>query len=324
MAKKQIFLSDRLVGKHPALRKVSWAVEVFFLKSLVTVIRSLSLERAARFCHFVFRHLAPILPFTVKIQDNLRIAFPQKNAHEIKRLARQTCGNLGIAAVELVMSERLWAEREQRIEFVMEEGVDLADYRGRPVVLATGHIGAWQMGTFVGEQYGLSITLVFAPEENPKLRTYIAGLRETLPCEWASRDGCMRVLTKVLRQGNAVGLASDTRMDSGALLPFFGVSTPSNTSAARLALRHKCDLIAVRAERLPGMKFRITVCKPIRPDDPDAPAADQAGEMTQKLLGHFEAWIREDPDQWMCFGRRWPLETYTDVSMISAGDQLKN
>lgn len=310
MAKKHMFLSARLARKLPALRNASWLFEAFFMKSLAALIRSLSPERAARAAHAVFRNLAPILPVAAKIRGNLSVAFPQKNEHEIKQLTRQACGNLGIAAVELVLSKQIWDEREQRIEIVMEEGVDLANYRGRPAVLATGHIGAWQISTFVGEPFGLRITSVFAPEENPHLRDYFARLRETLPCHWISRDGCMRVLTKELRQGNAVGLVSDTRLDGGEDLSFFGVPTPSNTSAARLALRHKCDFFPVRAERLPGMRFRITVFRPIRPDDPDASAADQAGQMTQKLLDHFEAWIGDNPSQWMCFGRRWPREAY--------------
>lgn len=37
--------------------------------------------------------------------------------------------------------------------------------------------------------------------------------------------------------------------------------------------------------------------------------------MTQKLFEHFEAWIRETPDQWMCFGRRWPQEAYADAGI---------
>ena len=314
MAIKQLFLPAWLVRKLPALRKVSWLFEAFFVKSLAKLIRSLSPERAARMAHAAFRVIGPLCRFATKIRRNLGLAFPQKNEREIKRLTRQACGNLGIAAVELVLSARLWAEREQRIEIVMEDGVDLVSYRNRPAVLVTGHVGAWQISTFVAEAYGLRVTSVYAPEENPYLREYFARLRETLPCQWISRNGCMRVLTKELKQGNVIGLVSDTRMDSGEPLSFFGVPTPSNTTAARLALRHNCDFVPVRAERLPGMRFRITVCRPIRPDDPDAAGAEQAGQMTQKLLDHFEAWIREDPDQWMCFGRRWPHEAYVNES----------
>ena len=317
MAKKHLFVSPRLTEKFPALRTASWRFEVLVIKFLVWLIRSMSPESAARVAHFIFRNLAPVLPFTAKIRANLSIAFPHASERDIRKLTRKTCGNLGLAAVDLVLSKRLWAEREQRIEFVMEDGVDLAAYSGRPAVLVTGHIGAWQLASYVAEYYNLRITSVFAPEANPYLRNFFASLRAELPFTFVSRDGCMRELAKELKRGNVLGLASDTRMDGGDSLSFFGVQTPSNTSAARLALRYNCDFIPVRAERLPGMNFRITAYRPIRPDNPDASVAEQARQMTQNILNHFETWITDTPDQWMCFGRRWPHEAYLEASIAN-------
>jgi len=314
MATKHFLIPPRLAAKLPALRNLGWKVEAIIVKALVALLRLTPPERAARFANFVFRNLKPVLPFATKIRRNLTIAFPQKDAREIERLTRETCGNLGNAAAELVLAERIWAEREQRIEFVIEDGVDLAAYRDRPAVMVTGHIGAWQISTFIAAHYQLPITSVYAPEENPYLREFVLKLRSALPCAWLPRDGSMRGLMRELQQGHVVGLVSDTRLDSGDSLPFFGVPAPTNTTAARLAIRHNCDFLPARAERLPRMRFRITFCRPIRPADPNAPVAEQAQQMTLRLLEDFEAWIREDPSQWMCFGRRWPHEAYENVS----------
>ncbi len=275
-------------------------------------------ERAGRFAKVVFRNARFLMPFTGNIRRNLSIAFPEKNSAELNGLTERACGNLGIAAAELVLAERIWAEREQRIEFVTQGGTDLRSYRGQPVVMVTGHIGAWQIAGYIAAQYGLRVTSIYAPEQNPYLRPFILKLRSALPLNFLSRDGCMRGLTKELQQGHAVGLASDTRLDSGDLVPFFGVPTPTNTTAARLAIRHNCEFFPVRAERLPGMRYRITLCRPIRPSDEKANATEQARQMTEKLFELFEEWIRETPDQWMCFGRRWPLAAYPDTSQSTA------
>lgn len=310
MAKKHFLIPAWLIRKLPVLRKIGWMIEAVVVKSLVGLLRAMSLERAARLANLVFRNLKSVLPFAKKVRGNLTVAFPNKSKHEIEKLTRKVCGNLGNAVAELVLAERIWAERDQRIEFVTEGDIDLASYRGRPMVMINAHMGAWQIASFIAAQYKLRMTFIYAPEENPYLRDFVFRLRSALPGQFISRDGCMRGLTRELRQGNAIGLTSDTRLDSGDTLLFFGVPAPTNTTAARLALRHNCEFLPVRAERLPDMRFRITLCRAIRPSDPDAPAAEQARQMTQKLLDLFETWIRADPDQWMCFGRRWLHEAY--------------
>jgi lauroyl/myristoyl acyltransferase len=179
--------------------------------------------------------------------------------------------------------------------------------------MVEAHVGAWQLATFVAAQYGLDITSVYAPEENPYLKDFLTLLRAALPVHWISRDGCMRRLSKELRKGNMVGLATDTRSGSSERVDFFGVTIAANSSAARLALNNQCDLIPVHTERLEGRRFRTIVCKPIRPADPDAPTGEQVRQMTADLFKCFEAWIRADPAQWICFSRYFPPETYQDL-----------
>lgn len=308
MAKKHFLLPSWLINKMPVLRKSVWLLEAAVIKSLVAMIGKMPPERAYGFAAALFSGLKPVLPFTRKIRRNLSIAFPHKNEPEIEKLTRAVCGNLGRAAVDLVLARRIWAERDRRIEFVLRDGADMANYHDRPAVLVEGHIGAWQLGIFVAAQYELHVTSVYAPEQNPYLKDFVAGLRAAMPLTWISRDGCMRELSKELKNGRIVGLVSDTRIDEGVPVPFFGTTIAANTSAARLAVRHHCDLIPIHTERLDAARFRLTVYKPIRPADPDAPVSEQARQMTAELFRHFEAWIRQDPSQWICFSQRWPRE----------------
>jgi len=310
MAKKHFLIPARLTRKYPALRNLTWRFEASIVKSLVALMKTMSPERAARFANFVFRNLKPVLPMAKQSRRNLTVAFPEKDAREIERITRKTCGNLGNVVAELVMAERIWAERDQRVEFVLEDGIDLSDYRNRPAVIVSGHIGAWEIITFIAAHHQLRITSVYAPDGNPYLRDFLVQLRAAQPCEWIAKHGCMRGLMKELKQGRFVGLLSDTRLDGGDSIPVFGVPTPSNTAAARLAIRNNCDFFPVRAERLPGMRFRITLCPPIRAEDPNSSVASQAQQMTLKLFEYLETWIRENPDQWMCFSQRWPHEAY--------------
>jgi KDO2-lipid IV(A) lauroyltransferase len=131
-------------------------------------------------------------------------------------------------------------------------------------------------------------------------------LRESFGVKLISKDAGVRPLLKELAAGHSIGMAMDTRLDTGKLLPFFGRDALTNTTAARLALRSKAALLPIRAERLPGSRFRISVYDPIISEQPDASLDDQAIDLTLQINRYFEDWIREDPEQWICLKRRWP------------------
>ena len=76
---------------------------------------------------------------------------------------------------------------------------------------------------------------------------------------------------------------------------------------ARLALKHGCDFVPVRVERLGrDARYRVTYCEPIRPRVANADLRGAARDMTEQLHSLFETWIRERPEEWWCGKRRWP------------------
>lgn len=312
MAKKHFLISNSLSDKIPGLCTLTWCLEALIVKSLVGMIRMLSPEHAGSFSGAVFRRLKPFFTFSAIIRENLTIAFPHKEEHEIERLTSNICTNLGRSAADLAQAKRLWQERDHRMEIVCQDDISPERYRKRPLVLVTAHIGAWQIASFLFGDYQARTTSIYAPDVNPYLRDYMLTVRSALPCRFISRNGCMRDLINELKQGHNIGMVVDTRREDGQPVSFFGRTMMANTAAARLALRHNCDLLPIRAERLPDMRYRITLCRPVRPVDEAAPKAEQAREMTQQLMSLFEQWIRENPDQWICYSRRWPAEAYPD------------
>ncbi len=322
MAQEHYLLPERWIKTLPVLKKLVWPLEAIILRLLMWLMHIISVEHAYSVVIRLCQILEPLVPFTAKFSCNLAVAFPEKTPSEIKQIAVSGCANIGGALADLVLAKRVWEEREQRLEFVIEDGVDLLKRNGRPAIFVTAHVGAFQISSFVSAQYNLSMTSVYAPESNPYLRKLVNQLRSALPCRFILKKGCVRELMTTLKQGNVVGFVPDLRIDGGELIPFFGVDAPSNTTAARLALHHGCELLPVRAERLPNCRFRITVFRSIQPDDPNAPIDIQAKQMTRKQLALFESWIRDTPDQWLCVGRRWGEEAY--APQVEAMDVLSS
>jgi KDO2-lipid IV(A) lauroyltransferase len=256
----------------------------------------------------LFAAAGPRTQVAQRVKRNLVVAFPDRSDEQRRRLVREIFGNLGVTLAEIAQLDRIWADRERWFEFVAAPEIEFLREKNRPAVLVTAHVGAYTLTNFVAGHYDFPLTMLYLPESNPYVRDMILRRYRALPVELQSRDKSMRALLTALSHGRTVGLACDVRLDTGELLPFFGHDMTVNTVPARLALRYKCELIATRAERLPGGRFRITMLPPVRPADPTASEAEQARNMTQQLIGIFEDWIRAAPGEWMCLARRWPKD----------------
>lgn len=307
---KHYIIPRQLSNAFPALQRLAWRLEDRFFGGCIGLLRLMPAELSARVAKSLFATVGPLSSKGTTVRRNLSVAFPAQGRAQIKLMTKDLFGHLGSAVVELTLLERLWHERDQRIEFVAEEAAAPLLTGGQAIVFVTAHVGAWQLCNLIAPHYGLPITTVYAPESNPFLNARLLRLRQAFQCQLTPRDGSMRVLMHELRAGHAIGLAVDTRLDSGDLLPFFGVDAPTNSAPARLALRYDCALAPVRVERLPGMRFRITVCAPILAADESASVDDKALQMTADLNLLFESWIRSTPTEWMCLKRRWPRAAY--------------
>jgi Kdo2-lipid IVA lauroyltransferase/acyltransferase len=303
---KYYFLPRKWAKRHPGFSRFGWRIEGWLIGAALKVFRVVPLSISTALARLLFRNIGPWTSVRKPVDENLLVAFPDRPAAERHRWMREIFGNVGVAVAELTQLERIWRDRAARLEFVAAPEVQFLRRRGTAAVLVTAHVGPWTLTNFVAGEYGFPLTIVYAPESNPFVHDMIRDLRSTLPVKLISRDNSMRTLMGELANGATVGLASDVRFDDGEMIPFFGHDMATNTVPARLALRYGCELVPIRAERLPGQRFRVTVCAPVRPRESAAGTAEQARDMIAQLNTLFEGWIRDTPDEWMCLARRWP------------------
>lgn len=299
-------IPKKLARKAPFLVTIAQWLEARAFAFIFWFMRWLSLEQASRIAAFSFGLVGPYGDKAGKARNNLAIAFPDRSEEWRERTARQIFRYLGISAAELIKLEDIWDQRHQRLEWNIAPGAAEVISRKGPAVFVSAHIGAWQVSNLIALEYDLTISTIYAPESNDTLRDMMLKLRESFGVKLISKDAGVRPLLKELAAGHSIGMAMDTRLDTGKLLPFFGREALTNTTAARLALRSKATLLPIRAERLPGSRFRISVYDPIISEQPDASLDDQAIGLTLQINRYFEDWIREYPEQWICLKRRWP------------------
>mgnify|MGYP001822390311 FL=1 len=296
----------RLARKAPVLVKITQWIEARVFRFIFWLMRRLSVEHALRLSGFVFGLVGPYSDKATKARDNLRIAFPDRSEEWREQTTRQIFRHLGYSLAELIKLEQIWADHDQRIEFVYEPGAHEHLKSKRATVFITAHVGPWQVAPLVTKQFGFTVNTIYAPESNPVMQEIMLDLRQSFGERLIPADSGPRPLIKELNAGHSIVMAMDTRPDTGKLIPFFGRDALTNTSAVGLALRTGAAVVVARGERLPGFRYRITVYDPLVSPIPDAPVKEQAVVVTELIHRYFEDWIREYPEQWICLKRRWP------------------
>jgi KDO2-lipid IV(A) lauroyltransferase len=299
-------IPKKLARTYPRLGRFSQWFEAQFFRFIFWIMERLSPQRAIALLAFAFGLVGRISDKAEKADINLAVACPEKSAQWRKHTTQQIFRSLGKATAELIKLKQIWEEREQRLEFVLQPKARQHLEAHQATVFVSAHIGAWQVTTLLSNELNLSTSTIYAAESNAALREMMLKLRESFGAKLISTDAGLRPLLRELNNNACIGLAADTRPDSGPLIPFFGREALTNVSGARLALRTNAALIPIRGERLGKGRFRITVYDPVVNELPDAPAEEQAIAMTSRINDYFEDWIRENPGQWICLKRRWP------------------
>jgi len=298
----------KIARKHEFLRQLLWRVDFALIWSLLALFRLLPVEWASTLgakAGAIIGRLARRK--TAILEENFRIAFPEKSPHEIKHLAKASWSSAGRVLSEFPHLDHILNDRgDQRLEIIVRDPDLTFRDRNRPAVVVGAHLSNWEMIASALGRLGIVTTALYSPPSNPWLDRMLLESRAALKCELVPRDNCARPLVERLNAGRTVGMLVDRPAGGGKLIPFFGREKSTTTLPAKLALKMDCDLIPAQVERIKGAHFRVTFHPPVRPANPGDCKNDQALDMMRQIHQLFEGWIRQRPEDWFCSTRVWP------------------
>ncbi len=189
-------------------------------------------------------------------------------------------------------------------EWIRYEGLEHyleAKRKGCGVLVATAHVGNWELSAFAHAFLTEPMNVMVRPLDNPRIDNLVE-LRRTLSgnhliYKW---DGARAVL-RALRNNEAVGILIDqnTAESEGVFIDFFGRQACANSGFVKLAHHSKAVVI-------PG--FAVWNQKSGRYVLHFYPPVEMSGDEqadTQRVHAVIEEIVREYPDQWMWIHRRW-------------------
>ncbi len=259
--------------------------------------------------------LASLVPLSRKgdALDNLMQSFgPEMNEEGAKRLLRKIYIHFGQMFLEVPHAMTVTPQNAHKIvAFESEEHLLDALKKGRGVLALTGHLGNWEIeSTAVAMRFG-NLAVVARPMDFAPLERLVIDLRSGYGTEIIPKQRSMRKLLMSLKENKIIGILLDQNVDwyEGAFVDFFGRPACTNKGLALVALKTGAPVVPIFSAKAKDGRYRIMIGKEvelIRTGD----KLKDVEENTALFTSIIERHIRENPEQWFWFHKRWKTKPY--------------
>ncbi|HEX6745879.1 MAG TPA: lysophospholipid acyltransferase family protein [Longimicrobium sp.] len=304
--------------RHTAAHRVEYALA----RTLETAVATLP-ERAAdavgrRIGRMVYR-----LGIRRKVvEENLRMAFPEKDEAWIHATARAAYEHLGRESAAILRLSRL--DRQAIVDRTVPVGWDelqeaLAE--GKGVILVTGHYGNWEIAAATVAARGTPISAIVRRQGNLLVDARLDDLRRNLGVETVTQREAPSRVPRLLRKNRVIGIVGDQdARRAGVFVPFFGRPASTHRGPALFALKLGAPVFACVARRLPGREVRYEVSGQRVPVVRTGDLEADVQALTAELAARLEGEVRKAPEQYFWFHRRWKSSPTSEQSAAETGN----
>lgn len=253
----------------------------------------------------IARTIGPRLWLSQRARKNIRHIWPDAMPQKVEEILVGCWDNFSRVSNDYWSLDKIRADQDRRIEIVGAEHLKVLRDSGKSGILFSGHMANWEMVTLAARQHDLPLTVVYRPFNNPLIDARVRDWQRSSGVEliMKGREGARR-LTQVLKGDGHTIMLVDVRMNDGIKVPFLGVEAMTPAAPAALALKYGAVLVPIRVERTGPANFRVTVEEPTPPLDTGNRNADILATTTW-MNDRLSAWIKDRPEQWIWFHRRW-------------------
>lgn len=229
---------------------------------------------------------------------------------EVRRIAWVSLRNMIFNAVEMARAPRITAEWYASIcdcRSAVDDSMAVA--RDRGAVAALPHMGNWEMAGLGCFLLGAPVFSIVAAQKNPLVNRLLNRLRSGPGITTIERgSGTMREVVRQLKSGGVLAILPDVRVrEQGVAIPFLGRTANLGKGMAMFARHVNVPILPAVATRKGWARHSIRVFDPVCPD-PDADKTEDIVRITREVMQIIERAIREQPEQWFWYNKRWVLE----------------
>jgi lauroyl/myristoyl acyltransferase len=287
--------------------------EYALLRSVGAIVNILPYRGALAFgagvawlAHYVFQ-------FRVKeTKRRIKLVFGDKYSDgEIAGIAWVSWRNIVFNYVEMLRIAKAdveWVGEHYDAEEFLTEVKKHSD-TGKGGIIATPHMGNWDLASAPCCQKGLPVFSIAAKQRNPLTNDFFNKVRNIPGLETLIRGGStMKGVVDKLNDGKLLVILPDSRMRTPDMeLPFLGGKANLGKGMAFFARKSDVPIFPTVCSRTGWTKHSLKYFPPVYPDA-SLDKKQDIERMTRLLIEIADKAIREAPEQWFWYNSRWVLD----------------
>jgi len=287
---------------YSLLKLTSWIFEFIPRKYALLLGRKLGL---------FFYYFIPIRK-SIAVK-NISIAFPELNKNEREKLLYSTYQHFGMVLIDFLRLNKYKREKNTNLVKIPSDSIKLFKENNGGILLSA-HLGNWE---YLGSSLGLHeihCVGVAQIQHSNGANTFFNELRESKMTKIIPVNAGSKMMLKSMIDGAYLGLISDQNAGrKGSSATFFGkqVSVPKGVGVFHV--KTNFPILLGFCILLPDFSYDLSFKLLDFKDLPNN--IDEAVKIiNQKYTMLLEQKIREYPNQYFWFHRKWPKKIYKGLS----------
>lgn len=241
------------------------------------------------------------------VRDNLKFVYGENVDEAFVERTTKYSFKLLLLNFLHTMESRTYSVDEiaKKVTFENEEVLKKAQKEKRPIIIVTGHYGAWELaGSMVSAKLE-PLMIVYKHMKNRYFEEYLLSSRAQWKMSYVERHGATRAMIKQLRSGGGMAILIDTNVNKKETVSvdFLNHPTSQIKTTAYLARKFNAALIPALIHTKDDENYVIRFSEEIIPPKTDDEAHDilVSTQMQTKWLSDE---ILKEPEPWFWLHRR--------------------
>ncbi len=292
-------------------KKIRYFLEYILFRLILFPIQMLPLKGVCFLGRVLGNALYYASPSRRKIaRINLDIAFGDtKTPEEKKRITRQSMIHMMMTALQCLWITHNTEQRVYQLFPIDPEGIEHLDNclkRNKGAFYLMAHYGNWEaLGVYWGFKNFSQVYSIARKLDNPYLENYINRLRTSSGGGVFHKEGSPLKVVRALKKNSCVAFLMDQNGGIGGLfVDFFGKKAATHRSLALLSYSTGAPVLPL----IPYPTEKGTYQAVLLPEIKLEKTGDKEKDIfrwTEEYQKALEKIIRERPEPWMWFHRRW-------------------